>query len=242
MPEIDSTARDRSHIVAAILMLAMCLMAFPVVAAVAGEPVMTGQAAVDSNPSELDLVLLGTVLHDPGKPMAIIQDGETGEQKLYWLGDVVEGGRLTKILRDSVTLTFAENEVELGLTGGARGTPATAATVTGLVQPPLSQTDGAFWRVERHTLHDLSRARELSAHVTSLGVRGVRVDKVQADGFFHKLGLQQGDIIHNINGRVPGAELSLQQAIEQKEMGETMLRLEIDRQGRMNFLYYEFDP
>ncbi len=114
--------------------------------------------------------------------------------------------------------------------------------VTDRVQPPLSQTDGVFWRVDRVTLDQLSHAPELITQVKSLGAEGVRVDKVQADGIFHKLGLQPGDIIRNINGRVPGSDLSLQQAVAQREMGETMLRLEIERQGRMDVLYYEFDP
>ncbi len=224
-----------------IFILGLCLVAFPV--AIAGEPVMSGQAPVESIvQEEPDLVLLGTVLHDPGEPMAIIQVGKTGEQDLYWLGDVVEGGRITKILRDSVTLTFAEIEVELALTGGARGAPAAVAIITERVQPPLTQTEGGFWRVERQSLDRLSRAPDLGTHVRSLDAGGIRVDKVQADDLFHKLGLQPGDIIRNINGRVPGTDLSLQQAIEQTEMGETMLRLEVDRQGRMDILYFEFDP
>jgi type II secretory pathway component PulC len=239
-----------------ILTLALCLVALPVVDTVAGEPVMTDQAPVNAGSEEtssgesvaaslqknLDLVLLGTVLHDSGEPMAIIQIGQSGEQNLYRLGDVVEGGRITKILRDSITLTFEEIEVELGLTGGGHGASAAMATVTDRVQPPLTQTEGVFWRVERETLDDLSHAPELVMNVKSMGSEGVRIDKVNAEGIFHKLGLQQGDIIRNINGRVPGTDLSLQQAVAQSEMGKTMLRLEIERQGSMDVVYYKFDP
>jgi len=221
------------------VIIAMCLVALPAVDSVAAETPMAGQAPVDSNSIEHDLILRGTVLHDAGKLMAIIEVGKAGEQELYRIGDVVAGGRLTKIQRDRVTLTFAETEVELPLTGG--GTTAAAMSATGRVQPPLRQTEQGFWRVERETLDDLGRAPDLMKQVTSLGADGYRIDKVQADDMFHKLGLQQGDIIRNINGRVPGDEASLQQAIAQTVMGETILRLQIERQGLTDVLYYEFD-
>ena len=240
--------------VTTILIVAMYLVAFPV--SVAGEPVMTGQAPVDSNSEqassagsvdssrqkELDLVLLGTVLHDPGKPMAIIQIGKTGNQELLWLGDIVEGGRITKILRDRVTLTFEDIEIDLQLTGGARGTPTAVAANTGSVQPPLSRLEHGFWHIKRENLDQLSSTRELIREVTLLDAGGVRIDKVQADGLFHMLGLKTGDIISNINGQVPDADLTLKQLIEQTEMGETMLRIEIDRQGEFDVVYFEIDP
>ena len=219
--------------VKAILILAMCVMAFPVagLVAMAGEP-----------ERELDYLLLGTVLHDSGEPMAIIRIGKAGEQELYRLGDVVEGGRLTKILNDKVTLTFSDMEVELSLTGGARSTPAAMAGITQRVQPRSSETNGGYSHAERATLDKLSRAPELNTQVTSLGPAGVRVDKVQADDLFHKLGLVQGDIISAVNGSIPGADASLQQAMVQAVMNEPVLRLEIERRGLMDLFYYELNP
>ncbi len=231
----------QKHFVAtmSLVMTTLCLVAFPVVDIVAAETPTAGQAPVDSNSKEHDLILRGTVLHEAGKLMAIIQVGKAGEQDLYRIGDVVAGGRLTKIQHDRVTLTFAETEVELQLAGG--GTAAAATSATGLVQPPLRQTEQGFWRVERETLDDLGRAPELMTHVTSLGDAGVRIDKVQANDLFHKLGLQQGDIILSINAQVPGSGLSLQQAIAHMGTSEPLLRLEIERQGQMDVLYYEVD-
>jgi type II secretion system protein C len=214
-----------------LVMMTLCLVAF--------ESPMAGQAPVGYDAEDLDLLLLGTVLHDAGKPIAIIQVGKTGEQDLYRIGDVVASGRLTKILHDRVTLTFAETEVELDLAGG--GAAAAATSATGGVQPPLRQTEQGFWRVERKNIDQLSRAPELIKQVTSLGAEGVRVDKVQTDDLFHKLGLQQGDIILSINARVPGSDVSMKQAIAHMGMSEPMLRLEIKRQGQMDVLYYEFD-
>ncbi len=239
-----------------LLVLVLCLAAFPCAVAMAGEPLMTAKASVDSSPEdtasgdsleanlerELDLLLLGTVLHEPGEPVAIIQVGKTGEQGLYRLGDDVDGGRLTKILRDSITLTFVDIEVELDLAAGARGTAAAMSADTQRVQPRLRQTDGGFWLIERETLEQLGQAKELVHHATSLGAAGVRVDAVQADGLFHELGLQPGDIIKNMNGQVPDADRPMLQAMAQSVMGATMLRLVVERRGRMDILYYKIDP
>jgi hypothetical protein len=135
---------------------------------VAAESTAASRAPVDSIPvqtslaepvaigrlRELDLNLLGTVLSESGDMMAIIKVGKTGEQELYWLGDSIEDGRITKILRDRITLAFADLEVELLMTGIGQVTLANAAYELEGVQPPLSQTDGLFWRVDRATLDD----------------------------------------------------------------------------------------
>lgn len=198
-----------------------------------------------SSQSKLDLTLLGTVLPDVAEAMAIIQLGKTGEQALFRVDDVVGGGRVTRILRDRVVLTFADGEIELSLDGVALASsmPADQATATERVRPPLTKTEGGFWRVERESLDELSRGPERAAQVTSLGPGGVLVDNVQADDLFHKLGLKKGDVISSVNGQVPGADRSFQQAIAQTVAREEgILRLEVERQGLMDVLYYEITP
>lgn len=224
-----------------ISILATCIVAFPVAFVVASEPGLMEAPGSAAAVLKRELQLRGTMLIGTGDAMAAIQIGKAGEQKLYSRGDVVEGGRLTNILHDRVTLTFADIEIELLLSNGTRGTPA--AAVMQRVQPRLNQTETGLWLVERKTLDRLSSATELDKQVKSLGSRGVQVARVQDEDLFHKLGLQQGDIINSINGSVPGADVSLQQAIAQTATGaEATLRLEVERQGLMDILYYEIDP
>jgi type II secretory pathway component PulC len=247
--------------VAAILTSAIALVVFPAVFAVADEPVTTEQAPANGNSEEsllagpavtnlqgeLDLLLLGTVvIPEDGKALAIIQIGDKGEQTLYRLGDIVEGARVTKILRDSVTLTFADSEVELRLVGDTGGTPLAAAILPGDdAQPQLSKSEHGFWQVEQENLNDLSGVPEILSDVQYMGGEGATVIKVRANGILHKLGLQQGDIILTANSQFLGKDLSLQQALVQSSMGEPMghpmLRLEVDRQGELNVHYYQFD-
>ncbi len=250
--------------VTAVLIAAVIFVAAPPGLAVAGENVTAGQATVEPNlqessasgpvaaslPGDLDLLLLGTVvLPDPDEALAIIQMGEQGPQELYRLGDDVAGGRLTRIQRDRVTLTFAETKVEINLIGGAgsaiteiSGTPARIAAISERVQPPMGQTDDGYWVVDQDTLDQLGRSPELIKQLNSMGAGGVRVSRVRADGPFHKLGLQQGDIIVSVNGKVPGADLSLQQAIAEPMEGDAALKLEVNRQGLTDLVYYKIEP
>jgi type II secretory pathway component PulC len=198
---------------------------------------------VDASPqNELDLHLRGTVLSDSGKMMAFIEAGKTGEQLLFRLGDYVEDGRITRISRDRVTLTFDGIEVELLLTGIGHVPLVGDANVPDRVQPPLNQGDDGLWQIKQETLDDLRQASGLDAQVTSLGAGGVRVNIVQPDGLLHELGLRKDDVILNINGRVPGSEVSMAHAFAKTADGMPMLRLEIERQGVMDLLYFEINP
>jgi type II secretory pathway component PulC len=226
------------------LTLAICLVALPIGVAIAGALVTASQSAAANLPQEPELLLLGTVvLPDPGDPIAIIQVGDPGEQALYRLGDVVEGGRLISILTDSVTLAFADIEVHLRLNAGTGGSPAVPpAMVAQVLQPPLSQTQQGFWLVEPDNVKALSSDLELDTQVTSLGADGLQVARVRTGDLLYTLGLQPGDIIRSINGNEAASGRSLQQAITKPARGETLMRLEIERQGRLDVLYYQLDP
>ena len=112
----------------AIVFAAVCIAAIPVDLSAAGQTV-ADSGPVESSSTETalanigdisDVLLLGTVvLPNQVDTLAIIQLGENGQQQLYRLGDEVKGGRLTNILSDRVTLTFADTAVELNLVGGA---------------------------------------------------------------------------------------------------------------------------
>ena len=75
-----------------------------------------------------------------------------------------------------------------------------------------------------------------------MGAGGIRINQVRPGGPFHKLGLQQGDIILSINDVAPGADLSLEQAVAQTPHGDTALKLEVNRRGLVDLIYYQMDP
>jgi type II secretory pathway component PulC len=134
-------------------------------------------------------------------------------------------------------------EVEYSLDGDPSVTSTAAASASERVQPPMGQNDEGFWRLEQETLDQLTGEEQFTAQVTPIGTRGVRLDKVHPNDPFTRLGLQEGDIILRVNGRVPGSDLPLGMAMGSPPMGdEATLQLEIERRGVMDLIYYELEP
>jgi type II secretory pathway component PulC len=61
----------------------------------------------------LDLKLMGTIVRDKGPSFAIIQEGKTRKQELYYLKDFVQGAQIAKILPDRVILSLNGKEEAL---------------------------------------------------------------------------------------------------------------------------------
>ena len=184
----------------AVVVATICVAAIPVDLSAAGQAV-ADSVSTESSSSETalanmsdisDVLLLGTVvLPDQGDALVIIQLGQNGDQQLYRLGDEINRGRLTSILRDGVTLTFADTAVELDLVGGAieiavdlpvAGATGDVAEFSEGIRPPLGQTDDGFWRVEQETLDQLAHSAELNKQLNSMGAGGVRINQVRPGG------------------------------------------------------------
>ena len=187
------------------------------------------QSTSDAN---LNFVLVGTVLSDEGKSVAIFEDNKTNSQKFHRLGDTIEGGRITKILKDRVILTENNVKVELKIGYG-----------TGNGQ---SQTDynGEDDTITTHILKPLTGNTDLSeleVNVSQIYEGGAEVLEVEEDGLLSKLGLRSGDIIRNINHRETNDDLSFSEVVAQDiENGQEQLRLELERDGEKKVIYNMF--
>lgn len=229
----------------------LCLMCFFVVASFSGitcNNVEAGrnqipeavkeesvQPMVDAN---VNLVLVGTVLSDAGKSVAIFEDSRTNAQQFHELGDEMEYGRITKILKDKVFLVKNGDEVELkigfGSGGGSFVEDHSQANESGGIDQ--SMTTNVMKPFTRDV--DLS---ELEVNVSQIYEGGAEVLDVEEDGLLSKLGLQPGDIIRNINLRETDADLSFSEAISQDiESGKEQLRLELERNGEKKIIYNMF--
>ena len=108
---------------------------------------------------QINFTLVGTILSDTGKPVAIIEDHRTNEQKFYRLNDGIIGGRIIEIFKDKIVLAKDGVKVEVKLNSGTSNNIEAASTKTAKVE-------------------DLSHAPEFSLPVTSLDDEGLKVDEV----------------------------------------------------------------
>jgi type II secretory pathway component PulC len=78
------------------------------------QPVKKGGAEPEEiKITQLDLRLMGTIVGHKGPSFAIIQEGKTRKQELYYLRDFVQGAQITKILADRVLLSLNGKEEAL---------------------------------------------------------------------------------------------------------------------------------
>ena len=218
----------------------MCVLIIFSMFGVAGKHVEAGNqipgAFISEEPvqTNVNLVLVGTVLSDAGKSVAIFEDNKTNAQQFHRLGDTMEGGRITKILKDRVFLAKDDVEVELKIGYGIGSTFVQDQTqvddnvgvdqsvTTNMLQPMTGDTDMS----------------ELDINVSQIYEGGAEVLDIEEDGILSKLGLRPGDIIRNINHRNTDADLSFSEAVVQDiRSGNNMLRLELERDGEEKVIY-----
>ncbi|MCI5212112.1 MAG: hypothetical protein D3910_25785, partial [Candidatus Electrothrix sp. ATG2] len=97
------------------------------------------QAAPEGVPTKLNLILLGTILGDDQTSRAIIIEGNKKEQKLYRIGDAVQGAIIESIERGQVTLEVFGAEETLLMKkreGGGPGMPKLPRRVSSPKPPP----------------------------------------------------------------------------------------------------------
>jgi type II secretory pathway component PulC len=211
---------NRSNTLCRSAVVMICRICFFVITAAINNHVEAG--------TEVDFVLVGTVMSDEGKSIAIFEDNKTHAQRFHKLGDTIEGIRITKILKDRVFLT--ENDVEVELEIGY-GTGSTHTYEGGNSRESLTSDD------------DLS---ELEYNVSQLYEDGVEIIEVEEGGTLSKLGLQPGDIVRDVNGSGINADLSFIKAVSldferhEGQLLDGMLRLEIVRNGEEKALYNSF--
>ncbi len=195
------------------------------------EAVINKESVQSTTNANVNLLLVGTVLSDAGKSVAIFEDNKTNAQQFHRLGDTIEGGRIMKILKDRVFLTKDDVEVELKI---GYGTGSTFGYEGG------SGSYQAKQETLRDTLERLSRAPELIPQPEQPDDEGFHVGEFSGNDLLGKLGLQTGDIIRDINGLVPGAGLSLKEAVTQVlKDDDELLQIGVEREGYMEVIQHQ---
>jgi hypothetical protein len=200
-----------------------------------------------------DLTLTGLIIRDGGDALAIIEDRRTRKPGLYRVGAPLAGGRLAEILPDRVRIAFGDGLVDVRLAMASGPVAPTAArpavpldrperTQAASSPPHVDDPTGRFRSMDRAVLESFLGAPDLQANVTPLERHGgLRVGEVPRSGLFEALGLSTGDIIHNVNGRVPDGETPLPEVIRRAASGG-MLRFQVKRRGAMDVRYIHLQP
>ena len=211
--------------------------------------------------TSLQLSLLGTVAGDSASARAIILDQRKRSQDIYRVGDSVQEAEIRQILRGKVILRHGEKDEILTMVEGnekphaaaqadTRRRPATRTRGPALTAPPeesSGEIEVETIAIAQDVLQDsMSDINEL---MTQVRVRpyfrrgkpeGIIVSQIQADSVFAKLGLMNGDIIANVNGKQMSSPEEAFQFYNSLKSGEEV-SIEITRRGQKKMLTYEIE-
>ena len=191
----------------------------------------------DLPPDILSLRLVGTTVFGE-KSSVIIEDLTKGSQGFYRLGDIIKGFTLTKILKDSATLTRKDQRHVLRLSQG--GTPPQSEEFA-------RKAGEDYLMVSADKITDMvSNIDQYVGQVVAYQHRengkpaGFRIRHLIKGNDFEKLGIKNGDIIKRVNGLEVNDIPDVLKTIY-KLSDDTDFQMEVERNGQTETLNYKLD-
>ena len=200
-------------------------------------------------PTSLKIALLGTVTGNAKYAFAVIEESDKRKQGLYKVGDSVQEAVVKRILRGKVVLRVGDKDEVLTMEEPSSSTKETPSptTKTSLRRPTSGPTEReSSIVVNRKDLQEsLKNINEL---LTQVRIRphfkdgrsdGLSITRIRRGSVFAKLGLRNGDIVQEINGRSITSPDDVLALYEQMNSG-TPMSLEITRRNQQRTINYKF--
>ncbi|MBN1380508.1 MAG: PDZ domain-containing protein [Deltaproteobacteria bacterium] len=190
--------------------------------------------------------LRGTVAGDEKFGFAILEEKSKRKQDLYRVGDSLGGGKITKILRNSIIVNIRGEEKILKIAETKEGpilspSPAVARSAA----PSAGETSGTIvvnrseinsWMKDIGTL--LSQAK-VRPYFYQGAPAGFLVTNIRPGSVYQRLGINNGDIIEGVNDKdIKTADDMM--SFYNTMKGASSMSLNIKRQGRQETLNYVF--
>lgn len=204
----------------------------------------------------LNMTLVGTAVGHGGASYAIIEDTKTKEQLLYRVGDVlVDEATIARITRNRVEIRRGkETEIlEVSLNPEeAKSTAQPSLASSPPVVPPkgtagsnVRQVSRNRWVLDRREVESavdnlpqlLTKAR-IIPNFTEGKPDGFRIFAITEDSLYSKIGLQNGDILHRVNGIEVKDPQNFMKVFEQLK-DETSITVDLVRNNQKETFGYE---
>ena len=161
--------------------------------------------------SPLRVKLIGTIVLEGGRSMAVIEDLASKEQRLFRLQDFVEAeAQLIKIVRGEVTLLRGSVQETFRLEDKSGLSASLKAGVAGTSRTPRSRVSGSqrHWVLDRQevlaALGNIPKLMTQARVIPNLDSdgrgNGFRIVSIKPSSFYQRIGLHNGDVIQRING------------------------------------------
>jgi len=195
----------------------------------------------DSDQKNTDFELKGTVACNTSFGFIVIEERGNHKQKLYRLGDMIGSAKLIKITRNTATLLSGDREITLKVKATMEGSLLPNAPAAGM-NPAYSRNLTLNRRTVNENLSDLKSIMSQAIVRPSLneGVQeGYIVSNIAPNSLYEKMGLQNGDIVIDINNRRLQSADDLLQMMNLMQSGKN-IALNIKRNGKIEAINYSF--
>jgi general secretion pathway protein C len=192
----------------------------------------------DSDQKITDFDLKGTVACNSSFGFIFIEERDTHKQKLFRLGDNIGSAKLIKITRNTATLRSGGREITLKV----------KATLEGPLLPnsPGSVTPKSMTLSKKTVNENLSDLKSLMSQAVvrpylNKGVQeGLIISNIAPNSLYEKMGLQNGDIIIDVNNKpIQGADNLLQTVNLMRSGGS--ISANVKRNGKIETINYSFN-
>jgi general secretion pathway protein C len=192
----------------------------------------------DSNQRITDFDLKGTVACNSSFGFIFIEERDTHKQKLYRLGDNIGSAKLIKITRNTAILRSEGRDITLKI----------KATLEGPLLPnsPDNATPRSMTLSKKTVNENLSDLKSIMSQAVvrpflNEGVQeGLIISNIAPNSLYEKMGLQNGDIIIDINNKRMQSADNLLQTVNLMQSGSS-IAVNVKRNGKIETINYSFN-
>jgi general secretion pathway protein C len=149
-------------------------------------------------PTKLKLLLWGTVTGQENV-YAVIEDKKVRKQALYQTGDLIQGAKLKKILRNKVILLFQGKDQFLEVQTNSRN-DTRFSNLKETIRVEAVPVKRALDHDALDDIGSIMRQIKFRPHFFEGEPDGLMVYGIRPNSVFREIGLRNGDIIKDVNG------------------------------------------
>ena len=200
-----------------------------------------GDGFLGGNQEAMSFDLKGTIAGGDSFGYIIVEERGKNKQRLYRLGDMIGSARLVKITRNTAIMKSGESQITVKI----KETPE-SGSLNSRLQGQQAHMPGSGMALSRdevtEKLHDLKTIMTQATvrPYIEAGVQtGFIVSQIKPDSLYEKMGLQNGDIIIDVNGKRMQSADDIVQMVNIMQSGGG-IALSLKRNGKAETINYSF--
>ena len=196
----------------------------------------------DSEQKATDFDLKGTVAGSSSFGYIFIEERDSHKQKLYRLGDNIGSAKLVKITRNTATLRNGGKETTLRVKASIEGSLLPNSPESG-TNRSASRNVSLNKRMVNETLSDLKSIMNqavIRPYLNKGAQEGLIITNIAPNSLYEKMGLQNGDIIMDVNNKHMRSADNLLQTVNVIQSGGNVT-VNFKRNGKIETINYSFN-